>query len=81
MTPEKTKAIHLICLFPLLGAIWLLNGCPPPRPPVYPSTELLWSYATGGSVETTPAVVDGVVYVGSADHHVYAVNAASGELV
>ncbi|MEO8029189.1 MAG: PQQ-binding-like beta-propeller repeat protein [Bryobacteraceae bacterium] len=29
---------------------------------------------------SSPTVVDGVVYFGSGDHHVYAVNAASGEL-
>ena len=32
----------------------------------------LWSYTTGGLVESSPAVVNGVVYVGSYDHHVYA---------
>ena len=52
---------------------------PPLPPPVHDFTELLWRYTTGGSVESTPAVADGVVYVGSADQHLYALDAASGE--
>jgi glucose dehydrogenase len=37
-----------------------------------------WSYATGSSVNSDPAVVNGVVYVGSVDHNVYALKASSG---
>ena len=82
MTNKRSNLAYLFRLLPIWGAMLLLAGCPPPAPrTVYHSTELLWSYATGDSVETTPAVVDGVVYFGSADHHVYAVNAASGELL
>jgi outer membrane protein assembly factor BamB len=33
---------------------------------------LVWSYATGGAVESSPAVVGSVVYVGSGDGRVYA---------
>jgi outer membrane protein assembly factor BamB len=32
----------------------------------------LWSFATGSYVESSPAVADGVVYVGSLDGKVYA---------
>jgi serine/threonine-protein kinase len=32
----------------------------------------LWSYATGNLVESSPVVVNGMVYVGSDDHNVYA---------
>jgi outer membrane protein assembly factor BamB len=32
----------------------------------------LWNYTTGGSVESSPAVANGVVYVGSDDGNVYA---------
>ena len=38
----------------------------------------VWSYATGGAVASSPAVVHGVVYAGSYDHRVYALNAATG---
>ncbi|MGB9213416.1 MAG: PQQ-binding-like beta-propeller repeat protein, partial [Halobacteriota archaeon] len=38
---------------------------------------LTWSVATGGYVGSSPAVVNGVVYVGSNDHNIYAINATS----
>ena len=41
-----------------------------------PSTGgLLWRYATGSVVHSSPAVVDDVVYVGSEDGYVYAMSA------
>jgi outer membrane protein assembly factor BamB len=39
---------------------------------------LKWSYATGSSVESSPAVANGVVYVGSDDYKLYALNAHTG---
>jgi len=39
-----------------------------------------WQFKTGGAVVSSPAVVDGAVYVGSNDGHVYAVDAATGTL-
>jgi outer membrane protein assembly factor BamB len=39
---------------------------------------LLWSYATGGMVESSPAVANGVVYVGSDDGNVYAFGLKKG---
>jgi len=38
----------------------------------------IWQYATNGGVESSPAVVDGVVYIGCYNGFVYALNAASG---
>jgi outer membrane protein assembly factor BamB len=32
----------------------------------------LWSYTTGGAVDSPPAVANGMVYVGSDDGKVYA---------
>lgn len=43
--------------------------------------DLDWSYTTGGALTSSPAVTGGVVYVGSADHYLYAINATSGALV
>jgi outer membrane protein assembly factor BamB len=40
---------------------------------------LLWHRAAG-RVESSPAVVDGVLYVGSANHYFYALNAANGRV-
>ncbi len=53
---------------------------PPPPLPEYDTPELLWSYSTGNTIESTPVVVNGILYVGSVDHHLYALDAASGEL-
>ena len=40
--------------------------------------SLKWSYATGGAVHSSPAVANGVVYIGSDDFNVYALNAKTG---
>src|SRR5215472_4885911 len=37
-----------------------------------------WHYPTSGPVYSSPAVVNGVVYIGSFDHNVYALRAATG---
>jgi uncharacterized repeat protein (TIGR03803 family) len=39
---------------------------------------LTWSYPTGYFVTSSPAVVDGVVYVGAEDYSVYALSASTG---
>jgi len=43
-----------------------------------PDGALVWNYTAGGNVTSSPAVVDGVVYAGSWDDHLYAVNATNG---
>ncbi|MFI6724967.1 PQQ-binding-like beta-propeller repeat protein [Streptomyces atratus] len=44
-----------------------------------PDPRLRWRYATGDAVTSSPAVVDGVVYIGSTDGSVYALDAATGK--
>ena len=39
---------------------------------------VVWSYTTGNELESSPAVVNGLVYVGSFDDKVYALNASTG---
>jgi len=41
----------------------------------------LWSYTTSGGVQSSPAVSDGRVYVGSEDSKVYCLNASTGSLI
>jgi outer membrane protein assembly factor BamB len=41
----------------------------------------MWSYTTGGDVASSPAVANGVVFVGSYDDNVYALDAVTGALV
>jgi outer membrane protein assembly factor BamB len=45
------------------------------------SGAFVWSYKTVDSVESSPAVVGGLVYVGSDDHNVYCLNASTGAFV
>ncbi|MEM1355812.1 MAG: PQQ-binding-like beta-propeller repeat protein [Planctomycetota bacterium] len=42
--------------------------------------EPAWVFETGGAVLSSPTIVDGVVYVGSEDKHLYAIDGASGQL-
>ncbi|HYM02260.1 MAG TPA: PQQ-binding-like beta-propeller repeat protein, partial [Stellaceae bacterium] len=39
--------------------------------------KVLWKTHTGGAIDSSPAVVNGVVYVGSNDFSVYAIDAIS----
>jgi len=42
-------------------------------------TPLKWKFKTGDCISSSPAVVDDVVYFGSWDNHLYAVDATTGE--
>jgi outer membrane protein assembly factor BamB len=37
-----------------------------------------WRYTTGNYIDSSPAVTNGVVYIGSEDHNVYALDAKTG---
>lgn len=37
-----------------------------------------WRFETGGAVRSSATIYDGTLYVGSSDHHLYALDAASG---
>ena len=43
--------------------------------------ELLWEYKTAGRVSSSPAVVEGKVFVGSGDSYLYCLDANTGELI
>lgn len=49
-------------------------------PGVPQNPKLKWKFQTRRAVVASPAVADGVVYVGSNDHNLYAIDAASGAL-
>lgn len=51
------------------------EGPPIIRPQVDP---IVWRFKAGDSIFSTPHVQGDVAYIGSADHHVYAVNLADG---
>lgn len=41
---------------------------------------LLWKYTTGGSIQSSPSLVNNTVYVGSNDKYLYAIDATTGTL-
>ena len=47
----------------------------------YDNGGVLWTFPTGMYVTSTPALYNGLVYVGSWDDNVYALNAATGTLI
>jgi hypothetical protein len=49
--------------------------------PIPTTNQTLWNYTTSLFVQSSPAVAGGVVYVGSLDHNVYALNATTGAQV
>ena len=49
--------------------------------PVPSDGKLKWSFTTGDSVSSSPAVANGVVYVGGWNNKLYALNATTGTLV
>ena len=48
---------------------------------ILPGNVEQWNFATGKEIYSSPAVADGVVYVGSDDHNLYAFDAVSGALL
>ena len=45
---------------------------------VHQFSELVWKFETDGFVESSPAIVDGIIYFGSLDGHLYAVDTQTG---
>jgi eukaryotic-like serine/threonine-protein kinase len=49
-------------------------------PAVSPFTKVKWQFHTNGQVLSSPAIADGALYIGSSDHFLYALDAATGAL-
>src|ERR671913_369746 len=47
--------------------------------PLPPKLKVLWTYETGDAIDSSAAIVGGVVYVGSATGELHAVNLADGK--
>src|SRR4051812_23166064 len=41
--------------------------------------SLLWTFKTKAAIKSSPAIVNGRVYVGSSDNNVYAINVSDGK--
>ena len=61
-----------------LGHQPIVIGPPTPTPTVAPSATKKWAFATGGLITAAVAVAAGVVYAGSEDGQIYAIDAATG---
>ena len=64
----------------LTAVFRVLPPTPPPSPaPVGPAGTLIWRYETSGQIESKPVVSsDNIVYVGSVDSTMYALDARDG---
>ena len=47
-------------------------------PAITGEPKLLWRFQTKGRIVSSPAIADGVVYVGSTDHYFYAIDERTG---
>ncbi len=74
--PLHALIFGVFACVPELAAM-MEGGAPPGGPPAREESRL-WSYATQGWMSAAPAVTYGVVYVGSNDQRVYALDAATG---
>jgi len=41
----------------------------------------LWNYTTNGTVDSSPAIANGILYIGSDDNRIYALNASTGAYI
>ncbi len=48
---------------------------------ISPNGTLKWSFSAGDAIHSSPAVVNGVVYFGSRDHYLYALDAETGQQI
>ncbi len=62
-TQEELAELFSVVLKGRSGHVYALNAT---------SGEEIWNYQTGGAVYSSPALVDGVMYIGSMDSNVYA---------
>lgn len=85
---KRFGVFGLLCLFAAASAAQgtqpMFRGGPA-HPGVYDSQppkrlSLKWTFSTNGTIVSSPAAANGVVYVGSADGSLYAVEAKTGKL-
>jgi len=65
--------------WPMARGTQSLTGVASGKLPEEPS--LLWQFKTEQAIDGAPAIVDGIVYMGSDDEHVYAISLETGKLV
>ncbi len=75
--PSDMEAMQIFTIGIVTCAPELMMG-EGPQDSMQSGGDMLWSHPTGGFVVNAPTVVDGVVYVGSDDNNVYALDASTG---
>ena len=45
------------------------------------SNETLWTYQTKHQIKSSPVVFEGMIFIGSYDNYLYALNATTGQLI
>ncbi len=81
-------AILLIILFgsPVFAADWpmfrsdLAHTGLSPDTTLSPPLSVKWGFSTGSNIWSSPTVVSGIVFVGSTDHNLYAIDGMTGKL-
>ena len=82
--PVPTSAVSSA---PTTEADWPMFGRDPSHwaltsgPDAVPEGRIVWQLKTGAPFESSPAVVDGTVYVSTGDRRLMALNAESGEVI
>lgn len=56
-----------------------LSGKSPDKT-IKPPLQLLWQFKTGGPISASPVIANGILYIGSADGKLYALNAKEWEI-
>ena len=74
---EARTSEFTVKLFECMAQAMVPQDVAPPAEAQQP----LWRYATDGWVVNAPAVIDGMVFVGSDDGYIYALDAVTGRLV
>ena len=74
-------ALELTDLGTMMKQVWIEEAAPDTGASASQAGDLLWRYETGERVFSSPTVSEGVVYVGSVDSHVYALDATTGGLL
>jgi outer membrane protein assembly factor BamB len=87
MTMRRTALLTFVALviaatsaaadWPVFRGNALQNGVVEAKLP--DQLDVLWKFSTKDAIEGAPAIVDGVVYVGSFDDHLYAIDLKTGE--
>jgi len=79
MFPARVNAPIVNINWPMFHHDLALSGVSPSTAP--DTNDILWIYDTGSDVRSSPAIVDGILYIGALDGNLYALDAYTGALI